>query len=576
MRGLFIALGIAAIFLGWNAPNHYPPWPAFHLELFAGLGLCLLAVATVGAGRKMPPLHAAAQPVPASVWVWLLIATLPPLQYAAGQLHFRGDAVIGLLYGLSAGFAVWVGHLLVVQHGRARVLQAMWLTIVAGAMAANALALVQWLRLGPPSWWAMELIDDRPFANFGQPNHFGLLMVMAIVAITALFELRVVQHRWVHRAAMVFFGAGVLISGSRASVLALFALGMLWTATRRRAATRLGWHDVAGGVVVAFLMAAAHAQLEHWMTTAPADVRLTTDVGARQWIWQHYGAAILERPWAGYGFNQGVAAMAEVAGQVHPSRNAVFAHNLLLDLMTWVGIPLGVLLLAALCAWTLGWLRKCDDAALVVQRHCVFAVWLALFVQSMLEFPYAHAYFLIPSALLAGAISAHATAQSATPMRKATRRTPLSAENALRLLGCAGALLFAVTVVDYFQIESEFRSHRFERANFTTKMPREEPRPVLVLDQLAAVNASARRPPTCGMSDQELEAMRVLARRFHFPWTRLDYARALALNRSVPEAERELQVIRSVNAPQSFERIERSWRIWLAANVCAVPEGRRQ
>ena len=35
----------------------------------------------------------------------------------------------------------------------------------------------------------------------------------------------------------------------------------------------------------------------------------------------------------------------------------------------------------------------------------MFALWLALLVQSMFEYPYAYAYFLLPAALLAGAVT---------------------------------------------------------------------------------------------------------------------------------------------------------------------------
>ena len=42
MRALLLLAGLTGLFLGWNMPNHYPPWPTFHGELAAALGMCLL------------------------------------------------------------------------------------------------------------------------------------------------------------------------------------------------------------------------------------------------------------------------------------------------------------------------------------------------------------------------------------------------------------------------------------------------------------------------------------------------------------------------------------------------------
>ena len=404
----------------------------------------------------------------------------------------------------------------------------------------------------------MELIDHRPFASLGQPNHFGLLMVMAIVAVTALFESRVLTSRWTHGVAMLFFSAGVLISQSRASMLALLVIVACWLATRRRVPTRLRLGDVLLATFACLLAAQALEPLQQLLLLQATEVRTVTEVGPRQEIWLHFWAAILEHPWLGYGFNQSVRALAEVATQVSPSRNVIFAHNLLLDLMTWVGIPLALLLALALGAWLLGLLRRTADPSLMAQRHGVFAIWLALLVQSMLEFPFAHAYFLLPAALLSGAVM--------TPVPSAGHSVapgPLRPSRFMAAVAIATAALFAVTSWEYFQIEDDFRFSRFERANFSAMPDHTHFEKPWVLDQLAALNASARIRIAPGLSPEEMQSLKALARRFHMLSTRLDYAKALALNGKAEEAEAELRVIRSVCHARQFLKVEREWRAWL-------------
>ena len=59
MRHLLILSGLAGLFLGWNMPNHYPLWTAFHGELAAAAGMCLLF-----AGVVWPPPAAPAAATP--------------------------------------------------------------------------------------------------------------------------------------------------------------------------------------------------------------------------------------------------------------------------------------------------------------------------------------------------------------------------------------------------------------------------------------------------------------------------------------------------------------------------------
>lgn len=548
--------------MGWNAPNHYPPWPTFHGEAFAAVGLSVLFLSMVwplpiGTHGRTDPLRGTLA-LPHAAYGWLLVSMLPVMQFVLGQLAFRGDAAIGLLYGLGVAISIYTGYLWAVRAGSDRVVRALFTTLVIGGLVANGLALAQWTQLAAVSWWAMELIGTRPFANLGQPNHFGLLMVMSIVAATGLFEASIIRHRWIYRLALVFFGWGVLISQSRASVAALIAIAVCWVLTCRRLPTRLCAREILVAVAALLLLYGFLGSIEGALRLTVNEVRSPLEAGPRQWIWLHFWTAILERPWTGYGFNQGVLALAEVASAVHPSRNTTYAHNIVLDLMTWFGIPLAVILCLAFARWTLGLLRKMDSARLMAQRHQVFALWLALIVQSLLEFPFAHAYFLLIAALLVGAVTQ-------IPERADGANADRSFVASWRALG-AGTLGFALLVVvsiDYMRIETDFRSNRFERANFIGQpahVPRSEP---WVLDHLAALNAGAHREIKAGMSDAQLEQMRLVARRFHFLFTRMDYAKALALNGRLDQAEEELRIIRSIYHPVTYQLIEREWNEWL-------------
>jgi O-antigen ligase len=569
MRSFFLFTGLVGLFLGWNLPNHYPLWTAFHGELLAAVGACTLFIGMLWSESAFAPqpkgVHAATEltpfKLPLAVRVWALLALLAPLQYLAGRLDFYGDALLGFLYALGVALSLYTGSLWAAQAGRATVLRALFLTLLVAALPAAGIALWQWVRLPTLGWWAMDLIESRPYGNFAQPNLFALSMVMGIVAATALFESRVLRHRASYALVLLFLGCGLIISESRAALLAVVAVAAFWFVARARVATRLQWYEMVSLLAAGWVLSRSLPSIEDALYLKAAVVRTVLDVGPREAIWLHFWAAIREHPWLGYGFGQGVLALRDVAMQVQPSRNTIYAHNVVLDLMAWFGIPIALALSAALAGWLLGWLRRRDgdDGEFAAHRHQVFAIWLALGVQSLLEFPYAHAFFLLPAALLAGAISA---VPSST-----TRWEPARSYRASRLsltLAALAITLLALTTWDYLQFESEFRANRFDKGKVgmpAEHVPHNGP---VMLDQLALLNACSHIQVRSGMPADEIVQLGRAARRFHLLPSRIEYAKALALNGRGTEAQVELQMLRGVYHPDLWVQIERDWLGWQA------------
>jgi hypothetical protein len=132
-----------------------------------------------------------------------------------------------------------------------------------------------------------------------------------------------------------------------------------------------------------------------------------------------------------------------------------------------------------------------------------------------------------------------------------------------------------VTAVEYFAIEDDFRFNRFARANFTNRPTHDYSEHAWVLDQLTALNRSARFTLKPDMPAQEIEELRVLSRRFHILSVRFDYAKALALNGRMAQATHELLVIRAAHAPAVFPRIEQGWDQWLLEHRDEIEAGAR-
>jgi O-antigen ligase len=537
MRALLLLGGLAGLFLGWNLPNHYPPWVTFHGELAAALGMCLVFIGLLWPQPSVsPPTGRTPLPMPLAARGWTLAGLVPVLQYMAGGLTYRGDALIGLMYAFGAALCLYTGSLWAAQEGAARVLKLVFGCIALSGVAAAGIALSQWLGLGTLSWWAMELIESRPYGNLAQTNHFGLLMVFSLIAATALFEAREMSHRASYYLSVALFGAMLLICQSRAALVAMVAVVLLWGITYRRVPTRLRVSEVLAlsglGLLLYYFGLGA---IEHALYLAAPGPRQLLAVGPRAPIWHLFWAAAEQQPWLGYGFGQGVLALTEVAAQGQPAFNSIYAHNFVLDLMVWFGIPLAIVMTAALGWWLLGWFRQAGEPAQMV-------------IQSLLEYPFAHTYFLLPAALLAGAIGG-------VPVGPASANPPrFGASRWAVMLAVVTIGLVLALARDYIWLEEDFRTNRFERANFGSLPSHESLSQPLVLDQLAAMTA---------MPAEQIENLRTVTRRFHFLPLRLDYARALALNGRLPEAEHEIQILHGLYQPYRFKLIEQQWRNWL-------------
>lgn len=209
-----------------------------------------------------------------------------------------------------------------------------------------------------------------------------------------------------------------------------------------------------------------------------------------------------------------------------------------------------------------GWLKHSTNSALQRQRHLVFAAWLALLVQSLLEYPYAYAYFSLPMLLLAGTVEAKpqmAASAWAMPSRVAIAVTSIA------------VILLVAIVWDYAHLEEDYRQARFTRHNYQNQPHHDFYEAPLILDVLSTMNRAALRPLHPGMSADEIEEMRTVARRIQIPAIQVDYAKTLALNGKMSAAQDELAILHSLYSPEAYAAIESEWKTWLADNASRLP-----
>lgn len=541
--------GSLFLFAAWLVPLHFLPWPSWHSEVVAFVAaLAFLFVLH----RRDPDLKPAQVPQLALVPTAFGIAVL--LQAATGLISLRGDAVVIGLYvalciaALICGYAYekpFSGG----EHGQNRnhgdLLKALAWTLFLGAVASSAVALVQVFDLwGNVGWVTRAERLRRPGGNLGQPNHLGTLVLMGTASLLYLRECGKLSGA-ASISSFFLLALGLSATESRTGLIGLTLLSIWALIGIGRSELRTSRVKLAIGAAAAsalfFAWPALMSSIDMFEEGAVVDAK----PGLRLVVWPQLLEASLMKPWFGWGVRQVSEAHNAVASAYPTGEPYTYAHNLVIELALGVGWPLTLLFVGASSVWL--W-RRLRAARTPATWYCVAAV-LPVAVHSGLEFPYAYAYFLLPTMLLLGVLE---RLSGGLPIKRLPAR-------ALALPLLVAIALGAWTVVEYLDIEEDFRVARFEASKIGNRPAGYEMPRVQLLTQLDVLLNGARIVPRQGMSDAEIELARQAALRYPWPATQNRYALSLALNGSRSEALRQLQVMKTLHGRKKYEEIRASW-----------------
>lgn len=465
-----------------------------------------------------------------------------------------GDAVILIFYlflcllGLTVGYSVAVAT----DHGSTPVtplVSQFAVVVVFGGAFSVVIALVQTLDI----WEAASLIARmqtlrRPGGNLGQPNQLATLILFSIASVVYLFELRRMRAVIALPLAALFL-LGLAVTESRTGALGLLLMAAWWLAKRRKINGALSARTI--GIWLAFFACCfgfwptLFNLIQEGRWTEAAVGSINTSAGSRLVIWPQLLQATLMQPWFGWGLREVSTAHNAVVHAYAESEAFAYAHNIVLDLAVGVGLPLTLLLVGATAVWL--W-RRAQAADNLLTWYCL-AVALPFGVHSMLEYPFAYAYLLLPVMFLLGVLEARLASACVVRIPWGTAAT------AWVLVSTA----MAWSVVEYIAVEEDFRIARFEAMRMG-QTPSDYERPKIIwLTQLDALLEGARIVPKPGMNPNQIELAHKVAMRFPWPATQNRYALSLALNGNPAEALRQLRVMRVMHGEKTYGEIRANW-----------------
>jgi O-antigen ligase len=549
LQAALAALGAVTLVLSWLTTEHFLPWVSWHSEAVVFFAVLVLAWGAVAQMLRATVPRTIALPLASLPLIGL--ALIAAVQRATGLLTFNGDVwalwfyVALCIACLALGFAAATPS----AHPSEGVDASEAFTILAwalllGALASTVIAFAQVFSLWEHSSWIVRMPDvRRPGGNLAQPNHLATLQVMGVASL--LFLRR--SNRLGALACsliLLVLCAGLAVTESRTGALCLLALLCWWLLKRRTIGDpSSAWLGVAWGAGFLGMFLAWPYLLNATGLLGYQIGSRVAEGGGRLEVWPQLLHAIAMRPWTGWGFHQVAAAHDAVADQYAISEPYSYSHNLVLDLLIWLGVPLALLFVGAVAIYA--WRRARATTQLLPWYG--LAVALPLAVHSMLEYPFTYAYFLAPVMFVLGAVEALTGA-------KPLVRVGVKSTAAFLV---ATTVVMSWSVIEYLEIEEDFRVARFESLRIGSTPP-EHTRPrVILFDQLGVLLADARITPKPNMSPEAMQQVKNAA--LYYPWsaTQYRYAVALALNGNPVEATRQLRVIHGMWNDKVYGAIKR-------------------
>ncbi|HCA5185630.1 PglL family O-oligosaccharyltransferase [Acinetobacter baumannii] len=527
-------LFLAAILLGsaWLSPFHYSPWVMFSSEVSTfGAGLCVL-ISLLQQNIKIPRAQ-----------ILLLPFTLIPIvQWGCGLVFDLSTALLSTFYLLGFWFMVLAGYNLSLdQKKKDQIFSGFSLLVIITSLFTSLIAIFQWLNIESHLIYTLHLIGNRPYGNFGQPNNMATFLIIGLLGCLYLYEKNKVTV-WLLLPSALIILFTIALSQSRTSWIVFPFLLIYWIVKqfgkqkRFRFVQGLLWclaFFLIAGLILPYITQFIEFSTNTEITETSSFVARAGSGHERIGMWIQILHAIAQQPWLGYGWSQTSVAVVDSIqyGTVHVWFNS--AHNVLLDIIIWNGIPIGIVIIAYFTCWFLWLNQQAKETISIIAIMMVCTV----LIHAMLEFPQRYAYFLLTCGFLLGII------QAQTPVLKGI----VLNKQVLRLIWGISLILMLSIWRDYNVYVTN------SNLLFKNKQPNAEvlgSNQIFVLTQFEQRLKWIEMKPETTLSDADLAVWGNFVKNKATPYNLRKYAQLLAYNGKVEQAEQQIFILQHLYRQQ--------------------------
>lgn len=276
-------------------------------------------------------------------------------------------------------------------------------TFLITGVLSSVLAYIQWLGFSQNQNYILGLVGNRPYANFAQPNHLATFLFLSLISLYYLFEKQKIKPLF-SLVLSFFLIWGIVLTQSRTAWIVIFFIPLFLLFKSKRISLNTAKLQLSGIFSLFWLMVVSlpyvNKSFAPYFNIAQSStlIERATTGHLRLNIWNQMIHAILEKPWFGYGWGQTTAAQYAVIDRYPGTEWASSAHNILLDILVWCGIPLGLIIIGYFAYLYFSFFLKSKS----LETVCATLMISAVLIHAMLEYPLHYAYFLLPVGFLCG------------------------------------------------------------------------------------------------------------------------------------------------------------------------------
>lgn len=398
MIRIFIFFTTIFFVSAWLIPIHLAPWVAFESEILAALSALIVGFLVIILNKKIV--------IPKVSTIFLLLISIPIIQYFFGQVIYLSTAMLGSGYLLLFYIMIISGYNL--QEYKSEIfLKISYLFIFIGVVS-SIFCIIQWLNLdGWLTPYILELKGNRPYANVAQPNNLATLLVLSLLSIIYVYE----KMKWkistlIILILLIFFA--LVLAQSRTAWISISIISIFLFYKNKAVFKKFSNNNNLSFllilVVFITLIPLLNSVLLPFIGADAADVDTLVERFSSGYLrlemWYQAFIAIKESVWFGYGWNQVGLAQMEVFNTYPTTEWYKSSHNIFLDLVIWFGIPVGLFFIVYFFIGLLRLLKHANNVESVIG----FSFLLAILIHSCLEYPLYYAFILLPFGFIVGLI----------------------------------------------------------------------------------------------------------------------------------------------------------------------------
>lgn len=389
MKFLFLFISVVLLGVAYLCHPSTYPWLLYNSEILIFLSILiisfLISTKTIKTPKFLLPM--------------VLIVFIPLIQFVLGKVYYFTTAFFSSVYLLLFLISI------LITYNASNFLsknQIGLIIVVFFALISTIISIfgvIQWLGLGSGLDFIFPLRGNRIYSNIGQPNKMATVILLGLLSLIYLFDNYKIKTYYIFP--LFFLNIWVLVlSQSRTAFISILIFLIFNFIKKNKFKYSKTNYMICFFALSYFLLYYSNHYISSYfgiITPQTLQERLTTGY-LRLEMWQHMIYAIIQEPWFGYGWYQTNFAQLEGVTLYNNEGYLISAHNIVIDLILWVGAPFAIIILT----YGLFIIKRVYLNINSSNDFLIFCMILSILIHANLEFPLFSALFIMPCGIFLG------------------------------------------------------------------------------------------------------------------------------------------------------------------------------